>query len=259
MVHQVLFFSRGGNTRKLADAIAGELGVKAVDVKTAAIAPGDGVVFLGSGCYASKPDKAMINFIRRSDFAGRKVAVFGTSASGRGSEVRAMEEALKQKGVKVIGSFIVRGNGSGYCVGATRTRRTWQMRGNCVVKLQARLGRSDSLFGQSSAMSSVRSWLRGATRCRLSDRSLKYQGTLARMRSISSIVKALNVSVRALPAFATAKAIAEPVSSSMGPSTMVTRSNRPWVQYTETFPPNFSIAEIFARVRVTVSFTLRSP
>ena len=109
MVHQVLFFSRSGNTRKLADAIAGELGVKAVDVKTAAIAPGDGVIFLGSGCYAAMLDGAMINFIGKNDFTGRKVAVFGTSASGRGKEVRAMEEALKQKGAKVIGSYHCKG------------------------------------------------------------------------------------------------------------------------------------------------------
>jgi len=34
-MHQVLFYSKGSNTRKLADAIARELGVKAAEIKTA--------------------------------------------------------------------------------------------------------------------------------------------------------------------------------------------------------------------------------
>ena len=38
-MHQVLFYSKGDNTRKLADAIARELGVKATDIKTASIDP----------------------------------------------------------------------------------------------------------------------------------------------------------------------------------------------------------------------------
>jgi len=38
-MHQVLFYSKGDNTRKLADAIARELGVKATDIKTATIDP----------------------------------------------------------------------------------------------------------------------------------------------------------------------------------------------------------------------------
>jgi flavodoxin len=104
-MHQVLFFSRGGKTRKLAEAIAGELCVKVADIKTAAIGPGDGIFFLGSGCYGGKPSKDMMKFIGKNDFTGRKVAIFGTSASRMGREVRGMEEALKQKGAKVLGSY----------------------------------------------------------------------------------------------------------------------------------------------------------
>jgi flavodoxin len=104
-MHQVLFYSRGGNTRKMADAIAEELGVKSADVKSASLEKGDGILFLGSGCYGGKPGDDMMKFIGNYDFEGRNVALFGTSMNGHGKEVLAMEEAVKQKGAKVLGNF----------------------------------------------------------------------------------------------------------------------------------------------------------
>jgi flavodoxin len=108
-MHQVLFYSMGGNTRKLADAIAEELGAKSADVKAASIDPGAGVIFLGSGCYGGKPGEDMMKFIGKNDFTGRRVALFGTSAWGHGKEVQAMEDALKQKGANVVGSYYTKG------------------------------------------------------------------------------------------------------------------------------------------------------
>ena len=83
-MHQVLFYSKGGNTRKLADAIARELGVKATEIKTVSIDPAADIIFLGSGCYGSKPGEEMMKFIEKNDFSGRKVAVFGTSGGTLG-------------------------------------------------------------------------------------------------------------------------------------------------------------------------------
>lgn len=108
-IYQVLFYSRGGNTRKLANAIAEELGVKATGVKAASVDPGAGIIFLGSGCYGGKPGEDMMKFIGANDFSGRKVALFGTSGGGQGKEVQAMEEALKQKGADVLGRYCSKG------------------------------------------------------------------------------------------------------------------------------------------------------
>ena len=102
---QVLVYSRGGNTRKLADAIAGELGVKAEDAKTASLDKGNGILFMGSGCYGGKPGNEIMQFIEANDFKGRIVALFGTSANGHGKQVGIMEEALKQKGAKILGIY----------------------------------------------------------------------------------------------------------------------------------------------------------
>jgi len=106
----VLVDSRGGNTRKVADAIAEELGVSAWDIL--ASLPGDATIFfLGSGTYGGKPGEAMQKFIGSGNFAQRKVAIFCTSVSVSGAEkmIAAMADALKQKGATVLGSYHCRG------------------------------------------------------------------------------------------------------------------------------------------------------
>ena len=78
-MYQVLYYSKGGNTKKLADVIAGELGVKAGDIGSSSMESGAKVIFLGSGVYAGKPGEDMARFIETHDFGGRKVAIFSTS------------------------------------------------------------------------------------------------------------------------------------------------------------------------------------
>lgn len=108
MTH-VLYYSLTGNTRKMASAIAEELDIEAKSIKSAAGVPQNGLLFIGSGSYGDKPAEDMAKFIEKNDFAGRKVALFGTSARGEGLEVRGMEEALKQKGANIIGNYYCKG------------------------------------------------------------------------------------------------------------------------------------------------------
>jgi len=81
----VIVDSRGGNTRKIADAIAKEIGISAKDV-TPVLTDDANLLFLGSGTYGGKPGEAMMKFIGSGDFSGRKVALFGTSASLAGAK-----------------------------------------------------------------------------------------------------------------------------------------------------------------------------
>ena len=106
---EVVYYSITGNTKKVAEVIAAELGVKAESVKQKKELAKDSFVFLGSGCYASKPGGKLRKFIARNDFKGRQVALFGTSGSGEGDEVRVMEELLKPKGALIGGSFCCKG------------------------------------------------------------------------------------------------------------------------------------------------------
>jgi len=106
---EVVYYSMCGSTKKIAEAIAGELGVKAEDVKMKKEPTRDSFLFLGSGCYARKPWRKVQDFIARNDFKGRNVALFGVSASGEGDEVTAMEKSLKLKGAIIKGIFYCKG------------------------------------------------------------------------------------------------------------------------------------------------------
>jgi len=108
MKFQVIYSSRTGHTRKVAEAIASELGVEAEDVKDAKLDP-EALVFLGSGCYGRKPSKAMTKFIQENEFKARDVALFGTSGGGDGFEVAEMEAILNQKEANVLGRFFCKG------------------------------------------------------------------------------------------------------------------------------------------------------
>jgi flavodoxin len=108
-VTRVLYYSMTGNTRKMASAIAEELGVDATSVKALTGFPQDGLLFLGSGSYGDKPAEDMAKLIAGNDFTGRKVALFGTSGRGEGKEVAGMATALKQKGATIVGTYYTKG------------------------------------------------------------------------------------------------------------------------------------------------------
>ncbi len=108
-MYEVIYYSMTGNTKKLAQTIAEELGAVAQDVKTTKEPNKDSLLFLGSGSYGDKPGKELAEFIQRNDFNGRKVVLFGTSASPEGKEIPAMEKALVVKGAKIVGKFSCRG------------------------------------------------------------------------------------------------------------------------------------------------------
>lgn len=105
---QVIYFSRKGSTKKVADAIASEFRVNAKDVTTVTLQK-DSFLFLGSGCYGGKPGTHMTKFIENNDFTSRDIALFGTSGGGEGKETEVMKNMLKEKNANVNGSFFCKG------------------------------------------------------------------------------------------------------------------------------------------------------
>jgi flavodoxin len=106
----VIVDSRGGNTRKVADAIAEEMGITAKDV-TPGLTDDAKLLFLGSGTYRGKPGEKMMTFIESGDFSGRRVALFGTSAGLAGGQkmINAMTDALTKKGATIAGAYHCKG------------------------------------------------------------------------------------------------------------------------------------------------------
>src|SRR5512137_2844504 len=98
-MYEVIYYSMGGNTRKVAEAIATEVGTEARDIKTVEAVDGNSVIMLGTGCYGAVLVKDIADFIERNHLQGRKAALFTTSAFGLGKEVEIIENQLKNKGL----------------------------------------------------------------------------------------------------------------------------------------------------------------
>ena len=99
----VRYFSRGGATKRLADAVAEAVGAEAktVDVPLEKYAD---VVFLGSSVYGGKPDPAVVNFIRDNARNIGKIVVFGSACTSK-STYAYIKAAAADCGVKTAEMF----------------------------------------------------------------------------------------------------------------------------------------------------------
>lgn len=76
---EVRYLSKSGNTKKLADAIAGELGIAAEPI-TQSLPINTDILFLGGAVYWGGIDGELKRFIATLGGKVKKVAVFGTAA-----------------------------------------------------------------------------------------------------------------------------------------------------------------------------------
>lgn len=102
----IMYYSRGGNTKVIADAIAEALELSRSEQLPPSY-PLENVklLFLGTGEYGGKPDPKTIEFVRTlNNKRVTNVAVFGTSGSGEanGKAITAVKELLKDKDINVI-------------------------------------------------------------------------------------------------------------------------------------------------------------
>ena len=106
----VRFFSRSGNTKKVAEAMAQAVGVPAVSVDSsdAALEEKVDVLFIGGALYAYGLDEKMNAYLDTlsADKVGKAV-VFSTSwLSKHANDL--IKEALQSKGIEVADSFYAR-------------------------------------------------------------------------------------------------------------------------------------------------------
>ena len=98
---EVRYFSRGGNTQKVAQAIAKAAGVMAKDCSEPVTKKND-LLFLGGSVYGFGLDDTTKSYIKQlnADKVGA-VAVFGTSAIVKTGN-QEMSKLLTAKGIKVL-------------------------------------------------------------------------------------------------------------------------------------------------------------
>lgn len=95
----VRYFTRTGNTKKLADAIAEALGVKAEDLSAPLNDKAD-ILFLGSSVYAAGVDPAVKSFIKENAENIGCIVNFSTAALIR-STYNQVKKAAVDFGIKI--------------------------------------------------------------------------------------------------------------------------------------------------------------
>lgn len=96
----VRYFSRTGNTKKIADAIAEKVGVEA---KTTDVALEENVdiLFLGSAMYAAGVDPAISEFVKTNASKIGKIASFSTTAVAS-STIKLIKKIAAENNVQVL-------------------------------------------------------------------------------------------------------------------------------------------------------------
>jgi flavodoxin len=104
---KLIYFSRSGNTRKIALAIAEELKTNPIDVKneTSEVSSAD-LLIVGSGTYGSRPGKEMVNYLENlKPVKGKRAACFSSCAGDASKTLEAMKDILTKKGYTIVDCF----------------------------------------------------------------------------------------------------------------------------------------------------------
>jgi flavodoxin len=95
----VVYFSRTGNTKKLAEAIAGTAGCTAADISAFDATGTFDILFIGSAVYGGKLEPEFSQFIENLNSAKvKRAALFTTYAFGESASVM-IKALLKEKGI----------------------------------------------------------------------------------------------------------------------------------------------------------------
>lgn len=100
-MNSVVFASKGGNTKKLAVAIAETIDVRAIPVADAGVLDAVDTLFIGASIYAGKIDAGLRRFLEGlSPQQVKKIVVFGTSAAKQ-TALAEVKEIAGAKGIVV--------------------------------------------------------------------------------------------------------------------------------------------------------------
>jgi flavodoxin len=97
---KVRYFSKSGNTKKVAEAISEELGVSAEPISKGISGDTD-ILFLGGAVYWAGVDNELKKFILNLDNSVKKVAIFSTASIVK-SAYPEIKKLLEARNIKVF-------------------------------------------------------------------------------------------------------------------------------------------------------------
>jgi len=111
MKTEIVYFSKTGHSKKIAQAIAAELHLKERDIKTNPELSGADLLFVVGGIYGGASDPAMLEYVKGIGPDKAKKAALVTSCCGGKAKQDKVRELLANNGVEVIADeFVCRGN-----------------------------------------------------------------------------------------------------------------------------------------------------
>ena len=108
----VLYFSRTGNTKRMAEAISESTKAPAFDIASSepSVVENYDLLILGTPVEGSRPAKEILAFIERLPKAeGKKTILFCTHAFWKGSTFKVLEKELASKGYDTVLSVSKKG------------------------------------------------------------------------------------------------------------------------------------------------------
>lgn len=110
MKTEVVYYSRTGNTEKIAKAMASVLGVEPKNVRKDIIVKDFDLLFIGSGVYGSRPGNEIMDFANfLKDVKGKKAVIFGTFGDNIEPLKTQIGTILESKGMDVIDAWGCKG------------------------------------------------------------------------------------------------------------------------------------------------------
>ncbi|WP_073994411.1 flavodoxin domain-containing protein [Parasporobacterium paucivorans] len=110
----VIYLTKTGHSRKIANAIAGELNIHAEDISmNPGIADVD-ILYIVGGIYGGKSDPIMIEYIKGIDSTMVKKAVLLTSCVSKKFKQDEVREILRRKNIEVSSEEFVCQGGLGF-------------------------------------------------------------------------------------------------------------------------------------------------
>lgn len=107
----IIYYSKTGHSKKIADAISTALQIKAEDIKTNPDLSDMDLLFIIGGIYAGKSDQTLFEYVKKIDNSKvKKVALITSCASNKTKQVLIREE-LEKNHIEVLPEeFICKGN-----------------------------------------------------------------------------------------------------------------------------------------------------
>jgi len=107
----LLYLSRTGHSRRIAEAIAAELRIPAQSIQANPKLGGVDLLFIVGGIYAGKSDPRMVEYVEKLDSSMVKRVVLITSCASRKNGQDTVRDALVRNGIQVAPEeFICRGS-----------------------------------------------------------------------------------------------------------------------------------------------------